>query len=156
MTYAATFSANRVRAASVRHLYPGALGLGAAPVLAANGGYFSTSWGWAGAAFAWATVLAAAFGETWRPTRRELAFVGGLLLFVLWTALAMAWTRTQSATMLELERSLLYLAAALAVLAVVRREHARQLIAGIALGLGAITLYALSTRLFPHGNVDGG
>jgi O-antigen ligase len=55
---------------------------------------------------------------------------------------------------LEAERGLLYATAAAAVVAVVRRDRVTSLVAGIVLGVTAVALFALATRLFP-GSVGG-
>lgn len=150
MSYAATASAQRVRSAAEHGGYVAALGLAAAPVLAANGGYFPSSWGWAAAGFAWAAVLGSALAQAWRPSWLELSFVGGLAAVAGWAALSAFWTISQSDTALEVERTLVYVAAALAVVTVVRAAHVPQLTAGVCTGLGLVCLYALASRLFPH------
>lgn len=153
MSYAALTSAQRVRAAA-DGVFPGLLlGLGVAPVLAANGGYFPSSWGWSGVALAWAAVLAAALSDFPRPTQMQLAFVGFLVAFTGWIALSLVWTSTQSETGLEFDRALVYVAAALAVVAIVTADRVVRMLAGLATGIGLICAYALATRLFPHGNL---
>jgi hypothetical protein len=126
MSYAATASTQRVREAIGSGLPALALGLGVAPVLATNGGYFPSSWGWAGVLLAWGAVLAAMLTEVVRPSGYELAFVGGLAAFAGWIAITMAFTTTQSETGLEFQRTLVYVAGALAVLTI-RDIHQRQL-----------------------------
>jgi hypothetical protein len=151
VSYAALTSAQRARAA-VDGVLPGlVLGLGVAPVLAANGGYFPSSWGWAGVGLAWAAVLAAALSDFARPTRMQLAFVGLLVAFTGWIALSLIWTSTQSQTGLEFDHMLVYVAGAVAVVAIVGAERVARLLAGVATGIALISAYALATRLFPHG-----
>jgi hypothetical protein len=150
MSYAALASTQRAFSVVDRRLSAGALGLGAAAVVAANGGFFPTSWGWAGAALAWAAVVGSAVGERWRPSRSELVFVCGLVAFAVWTALSILWTTTQSGTVFEVERMLVYVAGALAVLAIVREAEVKWLVAGVAVGLWLACAYGLGTRLFPH------
>jgi O-antigen ligase len=62
----------------------------------------------------------------------------------------LAWTTTQSETGAELDRMLLYLAGALAVVTIVGVERVTRLLAGVLTGVTLVCLYALSTRLFPR------
>jgi hypothetical protein len=155
MTYAASASSQRVRAAAEGGLPAVALGLAVAPVLATNGGFFPSSWGWAGMALAWAAVLAAAFSNVSRPTRLELLFVGALTAFAGYTAASIAWSSTQSETSLELNRMLVYVAGVLAAVTIVGGEHVRRLLGGVCAGTTVICAYALATRLFPQGSSFG-
>lgn len=155
MSYTALASASRVRAAADGAWPAIALGFGVAPVLAANGGYFPSSWGWAGVALAWAAVLAAALADVKKPTGLQLAFVGGLAAFAGWIALSLMWTSTASETNLEFDRMLVYVAGALAVVTIVGAERVTRLLGGVLAGIVVICGYALSTRVFPHG-AEGG
>lgn len=124
-------------------------GLGVAPVLAANGGYYPTSWGWAAAAFAWGAVVVAAFRRHARPTGAEVTFIGGLAAFAVWMVVSMAWTSAPTGTPYEIERTLVYVAGALAVLAIVGPEQVRTFLGSICIGTGLICGYGLATRLIP-------
>jgi hypothetical protein len=150
VTLAAATAPARVRARVGAAVPAALLGAGVAPVLAANGGYYPTSWGWTGSALAWGAVIVAAFREQTRPSRYELAFLGGLLAFVGWLVISMAWTETQTGTPLEIERTLVYVAAALALLAIGARDQVAPLLGGICAGATAVCAYSLSTRLFPE------
>src|SRR5688500_13867871 len=76
----------------------------------AQGGYFSTSWGWASTALLWVVgVWAVASGRT-DAGRLDLAFAGLLGLFTAWVATSTAWSVAPSLTVLELQRVLVYLA----------------------------------------------
>ena len=97
MSFVATASASRVREAADGRLPAAALGLAAAPVLAANGGYFPTTWGWAGMLLAWAAVLGALLRPLSRPSRLELVFLGGLAAFAAWSAASSIWGPATSA-----------------------------------------------------------
>ena len=150
MTLSAAQAPARARALTGAAALPAALlGLSAAPVLAANGGYYPTSWGWSASALAWGAVVVAALSGRTRPSRYELAFLGGLAGFTAWLVVSMAWTETQTGTPLEIERTLVYVAAALAALAVVRREDVRVLLGGVCAGTTAVCAYGLATRVFP-------
>lgn len=88
---------------------------------AASGGYFSQSWGWAGLALAWVAALGLLLGSPRRPARLELAFLGGLLAFAAWTGLSTVWSQSVPATVLEVERDVVYLAGVAAALVLARR-----------------------------------
>ncbi|HEY3946090.1 MAG TPA: O-antigen ligase family protein [Solirubrobacteraceae bacterium] len=151
MNLVATAPASRVREAAAGQLPAVALGLAAAPVLAANGGYFPTSWGWAGLALAWGAVAGASLRPIARPAGIELGFLGGLGAFAAWSALSSIWG-SPSAAALEVERTLVYLAAPLALQVLVHRRHVAALLGGVCAGIIAISGYALITRLFPRGS----
>jgi hypothetical protein len=132
-------------------------GLLAAPVLAANGGYFPTSWGWTALALGWLAALGVLLKAPPRPTPAQWLFLGGLFAFALWLVVSMAWTSAPTQTPLEVERLLVYLAGALAVLTLVRREHVSLLLGALGIGIALVCLYALATHLFPDrlGGVGG-
>lgn len=88
---------------------------------AASGGYFPQSWGWAALALAWVAALALLVGSPQRPSRLELAFLGGLLAFAAWSGLSAVWSQSVPATVLEVERDAVYLAGLAAALVLARR-----------------------------------
>ena len=125
------------------------LGLALVPVLAANGGYFPTTWGWTALALASAAVVGASLRAPARPSWPEFLFIGGFVLFATWLAIENLWTEAPTQTPLEVERALVFVAATVAVAAVVRRRHVRFLVGGVCAALALISAYALATRLFP-------
>jgi tetratricopeptide (TPR) repeat protein len=117
---------------------------------AADGGYFPTSWGWSALFFFWVAVLALVM-------RREIhlgALECGLLLalgaFAAWTALSTLWSADPAQTVLEVERALIYVAAALAFVVIARRRALGEMVAGLLCVLSLVSLYGLATRLFPE------
>lgn len=111
--------------------------LGAFALVAAlgldEGGYAATAWGWSAV-----VVLAILAVLLWRgasrPTRSGLALVAGLTGLTAWTAASSLWSSDAAASVLEIERLLVYLGAA-AVFALARSGPA--LLAGV---LGATSL----------------
>ena len=153
------FSIQAVPATSKR---PIALSRGAIPILpglvagvavgglaVARGGYFPTSWGWAAVPLCWVAAVALCLGAP-ALGRLELVLISSLMVFVGWIALSTAWSLQPSQTVLELERALVYPAAALAVLVLARRTAASQVLAGVLGGIVPVCAYALATRLFPE------
>jgi hypothetical protein len=116
---------------------------------AAQGGYFSTSWGWTALAFAFVAAIAAVLFDRVELSRVELVYLGLVGAYVGWIALSIAWSVGVSGTVQEVERALVYATGALAFLVVARRGHIRLLLGAILVGLTGIAVYALVTRLFP-------
>jgi O-antigen ligase len=100
----------------------------------------------------WAIVLASAAGF-WPAARvPHGAIVSGSLLasFALWTGLSALWAASPEKAFNEFDRVFLFLGVfALAVVAA-PRGSARRWLAGLALGLTAVGVIALISRLFPH------
>src|SRR6187551_1979572 len=71
---------------------------------AAQGGYFSTSWGWASTLLLLALGVWAIWSGRSEVGRREFAFVGLLAAFACWIGLSTAWSSVPAASVLELER----------------------------------------------------
>ena len=120
-----------------------------AALAAANGGYFSTSWGWAALGLAWVGIIAGVFNDSWPLTGRDRIVVGALVGLVAWTGASAAWSTNVSQTVLELERGLIYVAGTLAVLLIARRQSVSHLLGGVLAAIGVISAYGLATRLFP-------
>ena len=114
-----------------------------------DGGYLATTWGWAALTLAWVAGLGLLLREG-RVSRLELGWIGGLTALTAWTAASMLWTTTQTETALEVERTFVYLLAAIAVSAVTRSLAYRGLLWGTWAGSTIACLYALATRLFPE------
>lgn len=116
----------------------------------ADGGYFPTSWGWAGISLAWLAATALAVRPRVSFSGLGLMFVGGLTALLAWTTLSVTWSASPTRTMLEAERTLVYVAAALAVLAIARRSTTGMLLGGTLAGIVAACVYALGTRTTPE------
>ena len=81
-----------------------------------HGGYAPAAWGWTALLGFWATLLALVFRSDRRVDRAGVALVAGVTAVAGWTALSSLWTQSVPRTMLELERDLVYVAIAAAVL----------------------------------------
>ncbi len=133
----------------VRGLTPAMAGLAtAAGVAWANGGYFPTAWGAAAVVALAVAALALVRGRV-SLTRADRLFVGALAALLGWTALSVLWSRSVPGTVLEVERTLAYAAAGLALVLVARRETAGRILGGALVGVSAIAAYAVGTRVFP-------
>jgi O-antigen ligase len=127
-----------------------AVGLALAPLLASNGGYFPTSWGWAAVGFAWIAILALLLGEAHAVSKAEWVYVGGFAAFALWMLASVAWSISPTQSPLEAQRALAFVAALLAVVTLTTRAHVHLLLGGTVIASACVCLYALSTRLFPN------
>jgi len=122
---------------------------------AVDGGYFPGDWGLATLAFTLVAASTVLIADLPRPGRLELAFLCGLASLALWALLSTAWSPGATGQVLEAERGLLYVAAAVAAILLLSfREAFAALLGGILAGAVAVALYALGTRLFP-GDVGG-
>ena len=72
-----------------------------------------------------------------------------LLALAGWTALSTLWSLYATQSVLEAQLALAYLAAWLALVALVRRGEHPAVLGGVLAGIVAISTYALATRLFP-------
>jgi len=128
---------------------PFALGAVTVGVLAADqGGYFATSWGWAALGLLIVAAVTVSLGPTSVVTRPTLVMLGGLAALVLWSALSITWS-TPTAAMPEVERTALYLVAALAVSLLAGRGSLAPLVGGVLTAITLIAVYSLATRLLP-------
>ena len=130
-------------------LPPLVLALAATWVTAASGGYFPATWGWSATALAWIGMLAITL-------RRSIAFsildgvaLAGFAGLSAWTFLSFRWSDAPPQTMLEGQRSLVYLTGVAATLLVLRRRSVPVLLGSLLTGIAAIGGWALLTRLLP-------
>jgi hypothetical protein len=113
----------------------------------ANGGYFPVSWGWSSVALL--ALAALALGITVELDRLDRIFLCALAGLAAWIALSLLWTSSVSRTVFEVERVLVYVAAGVAGILLVRRAAAVSLVVGIWGAALVVSTYALLTRLFP-------
>ena len=120
------------------------------PVAADNGGYWPTSWGWLALVLCWVAGLVLVVGGTIRFTIWEAVATVGLWLLLGWTLLSATWGSSAGRSVLEGERTVVYAAALVAALLVVRQRSYRALLGGIWGAIALVSAYALATRLFPE------
>jgi len=120
-----------------------------ASLAAAQGGYFPTAWGWAALPLLWATGIALVVRTRIRLSRAERIFIGAFAALTVWVAASTAWSVALSETVLEIERTVLYLAAVAAVLIFVRRSSLALFLGGLLIAIGGVSAFSLATRLFP-------
>jgi len=126
--------------------------LGFVPIVAvssAQGGYFPTSWGWTTLGLVLAAGVTILSRDRVELSRVEMVFVGAWALVAGWMAVSLIWTTDFSSTMLEIERALVYVAAAAAIIVIAAGRDVRWLIGGALCAVGGVSLFSLATRLFP-------
>jgi hypothetical protein len=126
--------------------------VGFVPIVAlssAQGGYFPTAWGWSTLGLVLAAGVTILSRDRVELSRIEMIFVGAWALVGGWIALSLIWTTDFSATMLEVERVLVYVAAASAIIVIAAGRDVRWLIGGVLCAVGGVSLFSLATRIFP-------
>jgi O-antigen ligase len=109
-----------------------------------DGGYTATAWGWSSIVVLAALTLLVARGVG-TPGRAALLHVAALAGLTAWTAASIAWSSHFSASVLEVERLLLYVAAA-ALLVLVGSAPALQ--AGVLAAVAVLCGFGLADWLF--------
>ena len=108
------------------------------------------SWGWAGLPLLALVAAALAFGVAVELSVLDGLFLGALAGLAGWTALSLLWTGSVPRTVLECERVLVYLGAAVAGVLLVRRSAVASLVVALWAALVVVVAYGLLTRLFPE------
>ena len=144
-----------VRAVLVRALTYGGIPIGLTAAITvgglgfANGGHFPVSWGWAGLGLLAIVAVALALGVSIELDRLDRLFLAGLTGLAAWIALSLLWTQSVPRTVLENERMVVYLAAGIAGVLLLRRRSVATLVLGVWLALTVLATYGLAGRLFP-------
>jgi hypothetical protein len=120
-----------------------------ASLAAAQGGYFPTTWGWAALPLLWVIGIALVVRPWIRLSGAERVFIAALVSLTAWLAASTAWSVAPAQTVLELERMLVYLAGATAVLLLARSRSVPQLLGGLLVAISGVSAFSLATRLFP-------
>ena len=107
-----------------------------------DGGYFPSSWRSATVALLAAAALAVVLRRARAPSRGQLAVAVALGALAGWTALSARWSPDPDASLLEAQRTLVYVAAIVAAVAVGGR-----LLAGTLAAIALICAYSVGQRL---------
>lgn len=131
-------------------IVPGAAAALAVVVLAfESGGYLPSEWGIVTLACLLVVVAALVVSDEVRLGRFDVVVLAALALFGAWQLLSIIWSTGAGMPVLEAERTLVYLAAAGALVLSMRPERVRSLLSGVVVGATVVALYALATRLAP-------
>jgi hypothetical protein len=115
---------------------------GVVALAADQGGYFAPAWRAGAAVFAAAAVLVWLWSDEARVPRLALAPPALLAALCAWSVASASWSALPSASFLDAQRTLLYLAASAAFAAA-----GRGLVAGVGLGGAVVAVWALGERL---------
>jgi tetratricopeptide (TPR) repeat protein len=131
-----------------------------APVIGlaiAQGGFFPASWGWASVPLLWCAAIALVLRGQLRLSRPELVFLGALAALSAWVACSVAWSIATADSVLETQRTVVYLAAGMAVLFVAHSKSAGHVLGGVLAATAVIDAFSLATRVLPDriGVYDG-
>ncbi len=116
---------------------------------AAQGGYFSTSWGWASVPLLSASAIVLVTRANLRMSQYERVYVLGLAVFTCWIALSTIWSPAFAQSVLEIERALVYVGGVSAALLLTRVRLARNLLGGVLTAIVLVAAFSLLTRLAP-------
>ncbi len=101
---------------------------------------------------AWWAIAVGVGAVVWpleRPTRAALVGAGALAALLAWTAIAISWSDSAERAFTEVNRMAFYLAVFALVVLASRRGSGARWADGLAWGIAAIGLLALTSRLFP-------
>ena len=107
------------------------------------------AWGWAGIGLAWAGLIALLLRREIVITRFDVAWMAGWLGLTAWTALGLLWTVDTTQTALEVERMLMYLAAAWTFVVACRGRSSTGIVVGLWSAITVVAAYSLATHLLP-------
>ena len=114
-----------------------------------HGGYFPVAWGWASVVLSWVAGIMLVLKNRIELGRLDLAWLGLLVLLVAWIGLSIAWSSDVPQSVLELQRSLVYVLGPLCLLLSVRAATVPHLLGGLLAAITAICTFALASRFFP-------
>jgi len=107
-----------------------------------DGGYFPSAWWPATVTLLTSAALMIVLGRAASPSRAQLAVVVALGALAGWTALSALWSPDPGTSLLEAERTLVYVAAVVAAVAVGGRP-----LAGTLAAIGLVCAYSVGQRL---------
>ncbi len=143
----------RLAVADLRRLTPAlapvSLAVAAGWISATSGGYFPAAWGWGAVGLAWIAMLALILRPAIGLGRIEAVALVALAGLTLWTFASFWWSESPTQTMLEGERSLLYLTGVAAALLSLRRRSVPVLLGTLVAAIVAVAGWALLTRVLP-------
>jgi O-antigen ligase len=108
-----------------------------------DGGYYPSTWRWAGVALAAVAGMQLLLRRAERPSLLGMLSAGALTVLGAWMLLSSLWGIAGTEAPREAERCSLYVAVVCALLAVVRHETTRALLTGLLAGVTALAIFAL-------------
>jgi hypothetical protein len=114
-----------------------------------SGGYSPTTWGWSALVLFAAAALALVLRAAPRLGALEAVVSLALLALFAWGILSALWSPSLTQPLLQSQRTLVYLAGALAALLLARSRSYHALLAGVWAATALVCSYSLLTRLVP-------
>ena len=132
-----------------------ALGFGAVVLLAfSDGGYYASTWGWAGLALGAVAGIQLLLRRASVPTTLGLVSLATLATLGGWMLLSASWGVDGTEATREAERCALYAVALAALLATVSSSTTRALLGGLLSGVVALAAFALGERVLAAPSLD--
>jgi hypothetical protein len=113
-----------------------------------SGGYFPSEWGLEIGFFALVALLTVIVADGAAVCRRDVFVVIALFAFGAWSLASIVWSDGPDQPVQAAERTLIYVAALVALLLTLSRARVAWLLGGLLAGITVVCVYALSTRLF--------
>jgi hypothetical protein len=110
-------------------------------------GFLPDEWVWAGALAAWGTALAMVLDDDAGALRRAWPWLGCAGALLAWTLASAIWSAHPAQSVLDARRTLLYVAALLALVALTRRGGDRALVLATHVAITFLVVYALARYL---------
>jgi O-antigen ligase len=125
------------------------LGVAAVPFIlvaglaAFDGGYYAPAWGWSALFLAWAAAVVLLSRHEVRIPTLAPVWLGALTCLVGWIWLSAAWSVSPTLTLLDGQRALVYLGAAIYVVVAVTRSNAAATLGATVAATALIATYAV-------------
>jgi O-antigen ligase len=119
-----------------------------------QGAYFPPAWGWSAFGLMLAAALALAFRACIDVDFLQWAFLGGIGLVLVWTALSAVWSDSIPRTVSEVERTLIYVAAIAAVSFAVSGATVVFMLGGVVAAVVGVSAYALLHQPSGHDQLN--
>jgi len=119
-----------------------------------QGGFDPSAWVWSGALAAWAAATAAVASRQLQLSRTAWLWLASACALLAWVGLSWLWSDRRVQTVLELRRTAVYAAVVLALVVLVRRGTAQQLLVLTHAAIVAVILYALARYLTETRTID--
>jgi hypothetical protein len=112
-----------------------------------QGGFDPSAWVWSCALAAWAAATVAVASRQLQLSRTAWLWLASACALLAWVGLSWLWSDRRVQTVLELRRTAVYAAVVLALVVLVRRGTAQQLLVLTHAAIVAVILYALARYL---------
>jgi O-antigen ligase len=115
-----------------------------------DGGYFPPDWGWSGLALFWVAATALLLRDRFAVGRAEVVVLASLASFIGWVGLSWTWSTSTEASILEVQRAVVYFAALLVIFLVARGASVREPVVAAYAAALIVSTIALTRFLLEH------